>query len=324
MTERFVFFKPRLDLILVAFYRPGMAATQKFAIPDEEFEGLLSRYTRDISAQERAGKFDPVTGRDEEVDLMTLILLQRLRKNVILLGGAGVGKTALFIGLAQLINADKVPAIIRGARLIELEMAMISGGSQSRSDLEGRMITIVKGAAERNALKTKPPIIFCIDEIHQLMLTFKASGYNGIIDLMKPYLTTGDLFVIGATTIEEYEDYVKTDPAVDRRFQKIYLRPPDLQGTHRILMNMKINFEKHYNIKITSDACAKIVKLTDRFLRLRNNPDKSILTLDLACARAVKYGVTGELDDISIETAVAAEAGIAAEAVKAPQNKKSD
>ncbi len=322
MTERFPLFKPRLDLLFIAFYRLAVATAQKFSVPDDEFEGLLTRYTRDISALERAGKFDPISGRDEEIDHMTLILLQRLRKNVILLGAASVGKTALFIGLAQLINAGKAPKIITGSRLIELEMGMISGGTQSRSDLEGRMIRIVKGAAERNALGTNPPIIFCIDEIHQLMLTFTASGYNGIADLMKPYLTTGDLFVIGATTIEEYEDYVKTDPAIDRRFQKIYLRPPDLAGTHLILMNMKKNFEKHYGITISSDLCTKIVKLTDRFLRLRTNPDKSILALDLACARAVKYGVTGELDDQSIEAAVAAEAGIAAEAVKAPKSRK--
>ena len=217
---------------LLGPYRRNVTTTPKFAISDEELEGLFSRYTRDITATEKAGKYDPVSGRDEEIDHMTLILLQRLRKNVILLGGAGVGKTALFVGLAQWINADKVPALIRGARLIELEMGMISGGTQSRSELEGRMLTMVKGAAERNARKDKPPIIFCIDEFHQLMLTFKASGYNGIADLMKPYLTTGDLFVIGATTLEEYEDYVMTDPAIDRRFQKITVRQPDLQGTH--------------------------------------------------------------------------------------------
>lgn len=293
-----------------------MTTTPKFAIPDEEYEGLLARYTRDITALDKAGKFDPVTGRDDEIDLMTLILLQRLRKNVLLMGGAGVGKTALFIGLAQWINADKVPSILKGARLIELEMSVMGAGSQSRADLEGRLIPIIKGTAERNAARTRPPIIFCIDEVHQLMLSFKASSFGGIIDVMKPYLTAGDLFLIGATTREEYEDYVKTDPAIDRRFQKISLSTPDLAITHRILMNMKGNFEKHYGIEITKESCAKIVTLTDRFLRTRNNPDKSILTLDLACARAVKRGVTGQLDNESIELAVASEAGIDPAAIK--------
>lgn len=293
-----------------------MTIAPPFKIPDKEFEGLLSLYTRDLTAIDRSGKYDPVTGRDDEIDKMVLILLQRLRKNILLIGGAGVGKTALCIGLAQLINANKVPAIIKGARLIELEMAMISGGSQSRSDLQGRIIPIIKGAAERNATHLQPPIIFCIDEIHQLMLSFKASGFNGIADLLKPYMTAGDIFVIGATTIEEYEDYIKTDPAIDRRFQKIHLQVPDLQNTHRILLNIKPNFEKHYSITISRDACTKIVKLTDRFIRNRNNPDKSILVLDLACARAIKAGLSPELDDLSIETAVAAEAGIDPAAVK--------
>jgi ATP-dependent Clp protease ATP-binding subunit ClpA len=295
-----------------------VGAKSNFAISSEELENLLTRYTRDVTAQDRAGKFDPVTGRDSELDLMTLILLQRLRKNVLLIGGAGVGKTALFVGLAQWINADKaeVPELLKGARIIELEMSMISAGTLSRSDFEGRFMPIIKGVAERNARRDQPPIIFCIDELHQLMMTFKASGFAGVIDIMKPYLTAGDLYIIGATTIEEYEDYVKTDPAIDRRFQKIHLSTPDLAMTLKILMNMKGNFEKHYGITISRDACVRIVKLTDHFLRTRHNPDKSILVMDQGCARAVKTGTSKELDDDSIRAAVASEAGIALDAVK--------
>jgi ATP-dependent Clp protease ATP-binding subunit ClpA len=293
-----------------------MTHRPSFVVSDDELEKLLNRYTRDITAQERAGKFDPITGRDDEIDQMTLILLQRLRKNVMLLGGAGVGKTALFIGLAQWIAQDKVPDMLKNARIIELEMSMIGAGSQSRADLEGRLIPIIKGVCERNATRLAPPIIFCIDEIHQLMLAFKASSYGGIADLMKPYLTAGDLYVIGATTREEYEDYVTIEPAIDRRFQKINLCTPDLPMTLGILLNMKANFEKHYGITITQDACARIVKLTDRYIRNRNNPDKSILALDHACARYVKVGGRDALDAVSIEAAVASEAGIDAMAVK--------
>jgi ATP-dependent Clp protease ATP-binding subunit ClpA len=293
-----------------------MATSPKFIISDEELEGLLRRFTRDITAVDQSGKFDPITGRDNEIELMTLILLQRMSKNILLLGGAGVGKTALFIGLAQWINASKVPQMLAGARLIELEMSMIGAGSQSRAELEGRLMPIVKGVAERNATRKQPPIIFCIDEIHQLMLSFKASSFGGIADLMKPYLTAGDLYVVGATTREEYEDYVKTEPAIDRRFQKIMLATPDVEMTFGILMNMKANFEKHYGIEIPKEGVAKIVKLTDRYIRNRNNPDKSILALDLACARAVKKGVTDKLDADSIAAAVAAEAGIDPTAVK--------
>ncbi len=293
-----------------------MNAAKKLIVSDEELEGLLGRYSRDVTAHVRAGKFDPVTGRDDELEQMTLILLQRLRKNVLLLGGAGVGKTALFIGLAQWIVAGKVPKLLQGARLIELEMSMLSAGSASRSDLEGRLMPIVKGVAERNTRRDAPPIMFCIDEIHQLMITYKASGFAGVADLMKPYLTAGDLYVIGATTREEYDEYVKVEPAIDRRFQKIFLRTPDVEMTFGILMNLKGNFEKHYGFEIPRECCVRIVKLTDMFIRNRNNPDKSILVLDLACARATKRGITGKLDDESICAAVAAEAGVDPSAIK--------
>lgn len=289
--------------------------TPSFIIGDSELEPLIQRYTSDITALDKAGRFDPISGREQELDQITLILLQRLRKNAMLVGPAGAGKTALFIGMAQRINQNRVPDMLKGARIIELSMSMIGAGSTSRADLEGRLIPIVKGVAERNATRANPPIIFCIDEIHQLMISFKASSYSGIADLLKPYLTMGDLFVMGATTREEYDDYVRQEPAIDRRFQKVVLDVPDLQTTFNILQNLKANFESHYGFKITDKACERVVKLTDRFIRTRTNPDKSILVLDLACAYAVTKGVKGELDDPSIVTALAAEANINPKAV---------
>lgn len=287
-----------------------------YKIPDEQLNDLIYRYTRDITEQDKNGRFDPVTGRDDEVDQMVLVLLQRLRKNVLLLGGAGVGKTACFIALAQLINAGKVPKMLANSRVIEIEMSVVGAGTASRSELEGRLIPIVKGIAERNAAKAGPPIIICIDEIHQLMVTFTKAGFGGIIDLLKPFLTAGDLFVVGATTREEYEDYVKTDPAIDRRFQKIFLEVPDMKQTYNILLKLKGNFEKHYDIVIPPEACERIVRLTDRYLRNRNNPDKSILSLDQACARAVKTGDGKTLDFASIEAAIARDAGVDPAALK--------
>jgi len=286
-----------------------------FVISDDEFNGLVSRYTRDFTAQDKAGRFDPISGREKELDLVTLILLQRLRKNVMLLGPAGVGKTALFIGFAQRINQGKVPEQLKGSRLIELEMSMIGAGSSSRAELEGRLIPIIKGVAERNASKTMPPIICCIDEIHQLMISFKASSYSGIADLLKPALTTGDLFVIGATTREEYDDYVKQEPAIDRRFQKVVLEVPDMRMTYEILKHLRPNFEEHYKFKIPDRTLERIVKLTDRFIRNRNNPDKSIIIMDQACAHATMRGVTGELDEESIAIAIGSEANVDPRAV---------
>jgi len=290
-------------------------AEKSFVISDDELNGLLARYTRDFTAQDKAGRFDPITGRDPELHILTLILLQRLRKNAMLLGPAGVGKTALFIGLAQLINSSKVPRLLQNARVIELEMSMIGAGSSSRADLEGRLIPIVKGVAERNASGLFPPVIFCIDEIHQLMISFKSSSYSGIADLLKPFLTNGDLLVVGATTREEYDDYVKQEPAIDRRFQKVVLNVPDLEMTMTILRNMRSNFESHYGFKIPDRSIKRIVMLTDRYIRNRNNPDKSIICMDQACANATMKGVLDELDDESISVAVAAEAGINAQAI---------
>ncbi|MDD5587313.1 MAG: AAA family ATPase, partial [Alphaproteobacteria bacterium] len=264
----------------------------KFAIGDAELDPLIHRYTRDFTAEDRAGRFDPISGRERELDQLTLILLQRLRKNAMLLGPAGVGKTALFVGLAQRINQGRVPKLLQGSRLLELNMSMMGAGSTSRADLEGRLIPVVKGIAERNAAGTPPLTIFCIDEIHQLMISFKASSYSGLADLLKPYLTTGDLYVVGATTREEYDDYVKGEPAIDRRFQRIELSVPDLATTFQILKNLRGNFEKHYNLSISDNCCERVVRLTDRFIRNRNNPDKSILVLDLACAYALTNGVT--------------------------------
>jgi len=284
--------------------------TPSFIISDEELNGLLSRYTRDFTAQDKAGRFDPISGRQKEIQHLTLILLQRLRKNAMLLGPAGVGKTALFVGLAQRINRGEVPKILQGARMIELEMSMIGAGSSSRAELEGRLLPIVKGVAERNASGLFPPIIFCIDEIHQLMISFKSSSYSGIADILKPFLTNGDLLVIGATTREEYDEYVKQEPAIDRRFQKIFLDVPDIEMTIDILKRMRKNFEDHYEFRISDAAIKRIVVLTDRYIRNRNNPDKSIICLDQACAYATMKGGVEELDDESISIAIAGEAGI--------------
>lgn len=281
-----------------------------FIISDSELEGLLARYTRDFTAQDRSGRFDPISGRETELDKLTLVLLQRLRKNVMLLGPAGVGKTALFVGLAQRINQGRVPDILKGSRLIELEMSMIGAGSSSRAELEGRLVPIVKGIAERNATHSAPPVIFCIDEIHQLMISFKSSSASGIADILKPYLTAGDLYVIGATTREEYEDYVRQEPAIDRRFQKVVLEVPDAKTTFVILKNMRNAFERHYKLEIPDEALKRIITLTGRFIRNRNNPDKSIICMDQACAHATMRGTTGILDDESIKIAVAAEAGV--------------
>jgi ATP-dependent Clp protease ATP-binding subunit ClpA len=281
----------------------------RFKIPDDTLEELIFRFARDISAQVAQDRFDPIIGRDKELYDLIMILLQRERKNVLLLAGAGVGKTALFIGLAQMVQQNKVPKKLKGARILEIEMSSLSAGAASRSDFEGRFVPLIRAVAERNASKTLPPIILCIDEIHMIMPACIASGAAGVADLMKPYLTTGDLMVIGATTRDEYDDFVKTDPALDRRFQKIFLEPPNEEECKVILRGLKYRFAQHYDIKISDEICDQIVYLTTKYLRRRNHPDKAILTLDQACARSIMSG-KDSLDMEDVRNALAHEAGI--------------
>jgi len=153
-----------------------------------------------------------------------------------------------------------------------------------------------------------PPIILCIDEIHMTMPTCIASGAAGVSDLMKPYLTTGDLMVIGATTRDEY-DYVKNDPAMDRRFQKIYLDPPNEEQCKVILRGLKQRFSKHYDLNISDEICDQIIYLTSKYLRRRNHPDKAILMLDQSCARAIMAGKS-ELQIDDVRNSLGQEAGI--------------
>ena len=280
-----------------------------FRVSNEDLEALVFKFSRDISAQVARDRFDPIIGRDKELYDLVMILLQRERKNVLLLAGAGVGKTALFVGLAQKIFKNEVPKKLAGARILELEMSSLSAGAGSRSDFEGRFVPMIKGVAERNASKLFPPIILCIDEIHMIMPSCIASGAAGVADLMKPYLTTGDLLMIGATTRDEYDDYVKADPALDRRFQKIFMDPPSEEQCKVILRGLKQRFATHYDLIVSDEVCDQIVYLTSKYLRRRNHPDKAILMLDQACARSVMSGKP-ELDMEDVRESLGHESGI--------------
>lgn len=292
-------------------------ARKHWRISDEDMEALIRKYTRDLTGRYRSGKTDPIIGRDNELDQIVTIIIQRGRSNAMLIGPAGVGKTAAFAGAAQLIAQEQVPPMLIGARVLELDMAMIGSGATSRSDYESRLVPLLTGSAERNETKGNAPIIYCIDEIHMLMFGFEGSSAAGVSDLLKPYLTVGNLQVIGATTRNEYNDFVTKDAAFDRRFQKVYLNEPTLDETRQILKGLKHKYEQHFNLTISDVLCDKIVDLTDKFLRKRNHPDKDILALDAACARAVKKGLWGtELDNDSVVMTIAIEAGLHKNAIE--------
>ncbi len=261
-----------------------MSKKYNFKVPQEELDALLHLYCRNFTDLARQGRFDPIVGRDAEVDNVVLILLQRNRKNACLLAPAGVGKTALVVGLAQAIAAGRVPDYLKDAHVLELDMPAMAAGTNSPGEFQERFIPICRGIAERYHHPEFPRYILFIDEIHTIMPTVTGSGYAGLSEVMKPYLTVGDLHVIGATTLDEFRTYVAVDPALDRRFQKVMLKVPNTEETINILKGVRPNYERHHKMSIPDECILEVVKLTEEYMRKRNQPDKSIITMDAACA----------------------------------------
>lgn len=290
---------------------------KRLQVSDDALEEMIFKYGRDYTDLARRDVFDPITGRDREIEQTILILLQKGRKNVILLAPAGVGKTALFAGLAQTVVRGDVPEYLQNCRLIEIDLPSMAAGTSGPAEFQGRFIPMVKAFAERHELEEYPPFILFIDEVHTIMPMVEGSAYRGLSEVMKPYLTTGYLHVIGATTRDEHRMFVAQDPAMDRRFQKVHLSVPNIEETTLILRNLAPRFEKHFKIEIPDKLLSLIVRMTHEYMRRRNQPDKSIITLDGACAKYVmENGNQGTLDEASIYAAISGETGILAEALK--------
>ncbi len=293
-----------------------MSNINNFKISDAELEDLIHKYCRDFTELDRMGRYDPITGRDEEVQQAILILLQKGRKNVMLLAPAGVGKTAMVVALSQAINAGKVPDLLKNARVLELDLASMAGGTSGPAEFQGRFLPLCRGIAERYHDPAYPRTIMFIDEIHTIMPTVEGSAYRGLSEVMKPYLTVCDLYVIGATTRDEFRLFVAVDPAMDRRFQKVMLEVPDVPQTVQILKNLKSGYEKHHKITIPDSVIERIVTLTNDMMRKRNQPDKSIIIMDSAAAHTVMHhGTGGELQLDSVYYMISKETGVSAGAL---------
>lgn len=283
----------------------------RYKVSDEQLDELIYKYCRDFTEWARAGRFDPITGRDEEIDQAILILLQKGRKNVALLAPAGVGKTALCAGLGQKIVAGDVPDYLKNARVLEVDLAAMSAGTMGPAEFQGRFLPLCKGIAERYHDPDLPKVILFLDEIHQIMPSCAGSAYKGLSEVMKPYLTVGDLHVIGATTLDEFRIYVAVDPAMDRRFQKVFLSIPNVPQTIEIMKNLKSGYEKHHKITVSEKTIEIIVNLTEEHMRKRNQPDKSIIMMDAAMAHHVKlFGTGGDLNLDSVYYMISKETGI--------------
>src|SRR5690349_3454643 len=239
----------------------------------------LKRFTRDLTADARAGRLEPVRCRDAEVDRAIDILLRHGKNNPTLVGPAGVGKTAIAEGLAQRIAAGTVPLVLRKMRLLSLDHVGLLAGTTYRGQYEDRIRGIV---AETTAAGD---VLLFIDELHNLIGQGTAMGAAmDAANMLKPALVRGDFRVIGATTGEEYEKWVQGDPALERRFQKVAVRELGDLETLDIVHARKERLERHHNVLISDEALRASVRLTDLYVRDRMRPDKAIDAIDEACA----------------------------------------
>jgi ATP-dependent Clp protease ATP-binding subunit ClpA len=243
--------------------------------------GELSRFTRDLTAEARAGRLEPVRCRSDEVARVIDILLRHGKNNPALVGPAGVGKTAIVEGFAQRIAAGEVPLVLRDVRVLSLDHVALLAGTTYRGQYEERIRMLVEETT------ASPDVILFIDELHNLIGQGTAVGAAmDAANMLKPSLVRGDFRVIGATTDEEYERWVGGDPALERRFQRVTVRELGVRETVDIILARKERLERHHNVVITEEAIEAAVELTDKYVTDRRRPDKAIDALDEACAHA--------------------------------------
>ena len=241
--------------------------------------GGLEDYTHDLTEQARSGKLEPVIGRDKEISRMIQILSRKTKNNPVLVGDAGVGKTALALGLAQRIASGNVPAEMAKMRVLELDLMNVVAGTRFRGDFEERMNNIIKDIEEDGK------VILFIDELHTIMGS--GSGIDSTLDaanILKPALARGTLRTVGATTQEEYQKHIEKDAALSRRFAKVTIEEPSLADSMTILQGLKAAYEKHHRVQITDEAVETAVKMAHRYLTSRHLPDSAIDLLDEAAA----------------------------------------
>jgi ATP-dependent Clp protease ATP-binding subunit ClpC len=239
----------------------------------------LDSFGRDLTEMAKNNDLDPVIGRKNEIERVVQILCRRTKNNPVLIGEAGVGKTAIVEGLAQLILSSDVPEILHNQRIVVLDLAMMVAGTKYRGQFEERIKAVM------NEVRRAKNVILFIDELHTLV---GAGGAEGAIDasnVLKPALSRGEIQCIGATTMDEYRKYIEKDGALERRFQKILVEPPNKEQAVEILMGLRSRYEEHHKVTITDEAVARAVELSNRYITGRVQPDKSIDVIDEAGAR---------------------------------------
>ena len=266
--------------------------------PEDTFEAL-EKYGRDLTEAARAGKLDPVIGRDDEIRRVVQVLSRRTKNNPVLIGEPGVGKTAIVEGLAQRIVSNDVPETLHEKQLYTLDLGALVAGSRYRGDFEERLKKVLK------EIKTRGDIILFIDEIHTLVGAGAAEGAIDAASILKPMLARGELQTIGATTTDEYRKHLEKDPALERRFQPVKVEEPTVAHTIEILKGVRDKYETHHRVTITDQAIVAAANLADRYISDRHLPDKAIDLIDEAGSRLRIKRMQTPPDLKEIETKIA-------------------
>ncbi len=268
--------RERLDAALAAIRGSHRVTDQN---PEDKYQAL-ARYSHDLTERARRGRIDPVIGRDDEIRRVMKVLARRTKNNPVLIGEPGVGKTAIAEGLAQRIVAGDVPTSLSGKQLASLDIPAMLAGAKYRGDFEERMKAVLKEVTEAEGR-----FVLFIDELHTIVGAGAAEGALDAGNMLKPALARGDLRMIGATTLGEYRKHIEKDPALERRFQPVYVAPTSVEDTITILRGIKERYEVHHGVRITDGALIAAARLSDRYVGGRFLPDKAIDLMDEAGSR---------------------------------------